>query len=162
MGKEIIFREINKGEEEEVCQLVMDCFDEFVAPGYSKEGVIEFSKYVNPQFTRFRLANNHFMILALDRAVIVGVIEVRNNNHISLFFVRREYQNKGIGKSLHTLAINKCKISRPEITIIEVNSSPYAVYIYEKFGFIKVGDEQIVNGIRFTPMIYRLNYMQRR
>jgi ribosomal protein S18 acetylase RimI-like enzyme len=157
MKTKITFREIHEGEEEQVCLLVIDCFNEFVAPGYGKEGIIEFSKYVNPKLTQNRLANNHFIILASDNDRIAGIIEVRDFYHISLFFVRREYQNKGIGKKLSTLAIDKCKVSSPNITFIEVNSSPYAVSIYEKLGFTRTSDEQIVNGIRFTPMILKIN-----
>jgi ribosomal protein S18 acetylase RimI-like enzyme len=156
MEREITYREIRTGEEEQACRLVMDCFNEFVAPGYSDEGVAEFSKYVNPEFTQQRLANNHFIILALDNDVLAGVIEVRNYNHICLFFVRTEYQNKGIGKKLHELAVRKCKLSKPEVAVIEVNSSPYAVHIYEKLGFVKVSEEQISNGIRYTPMTLKL------
>jgi len=37
---------------------------------------------------------------------------------------------------------------------ITVNSSPYAVKIYEKLGFVPDGNEQMVDGIRFTPMTY--------
>jgi len=157
METKIIYREICKGEEEKACHLVMACFNEFVAPGYSEEGIIEFSKYVNPNFTKYRLANNHFMILALDNDVIIGIIEVRNHNHISLFFVQKEYQNKGIGKKLHALAIDKCRTSIPKVDVIDVHSSPNAVPIYEKLGFEKVSPEQTVNGMRFTPMTFRLS-----
>jgi len=156
MDRKITYREIRHGEEEKTCLMVMDCFSEFVAPGYSKEGLIEFSKYVNPKFTAYRLAKNHFIMLALDNDILVGVIEVRNDNHISLFFVKKEYQNKGIGKKLHELAINKCKLSKQDVAVIDVNSSPYAVPIYEKFGFTKVKDEQTVNGMRFIPMELRI------
>lgn len=156
MESKITYREIKEGEEEKTCQMVMSCFNEFVAPGYSVEGVNEFSKYVNPQAAKHRLTNNHFIILALDNKVLAGVIEVRNYNHISLFFVRREYQIRGIGKKLYKLALDKCLLSQPDIGVIEVNSSPYAVPIYQKMGFVKTGDEQIVNGIRFTPMVFRL------
>jgi GNAT superfamily N-acetyltransferase len=156
MTKEIIYREIYKGEEERVYRLIADCFSEFVAPGYSEEGIIEFSKYITPKFTEYRLMHDHFILLALDNGMIVGVIEVRNNNHISLFFVKKEYQNKGIGKNLHELAINKCAITIPKVPFVDVHSSPYAVPIYEKLGFAKVSDEQIVKGMRFTPMIFKI------
>jgi hypothetical protein len=157
MENKIAYREIQKGEEEKACLLVMSCFDEFVAPGYSKEGIIEFSKYVNPAAMQQRLANNHFIILALDGDILAGVIEVRESNHISLFFIRKDYQNKGSGKMLHKLAIDKCLLFRPDTTVVEVNSSPYAVPIYQKLGFVKTNDEQIVNGIKFTPMVYKLS-----
>jgi GNAT superfamily N-acetyltransferase len=154
--REIIYREIQKGEEEKTSQLVMECFGEFVAPGYSEEGVNEFSKYVNLTAIDQRLAKNHFIFLALDHNLLVGVIEVRNYDHISLFFVRKGYQKKGIGKKLYKLAINKCKANRPDVEAVEVNSSPYAVSIYEKLGFVKVDVEQITNGIRYTPMVFKL------
>jgi GNAT superfamily N-acetyltransferase len=153
----ITYREIYQGEEENVCKLITECFNEFVAPGYSEDGIIEFFKYLTPERTHNRLARNHFILLALDGSLIVGVIEVRNNNHISLFFVRKEYQNQGIGKKLHEIAIEKCKTLKPDIDVIDVNSSPYAVPIYEKLGFVKVSDEQIENGMRFTPMTVKIS-----
>lgn len=152
----ITYREIQTGEEKEVCRLVMDCFNEFVAPGYIKEGVAEFSRYIDPDLMKARIANNHFVILAMDHDNIAGVIEVRNNNHISLFFVKKEYQHQGIGRRLHQLAINKCRNQSREITTIDVHSSPYAVHIYEKLGFVKQSEEQISNGIRYTPLILNL------
>ncbi len=153
----ITYREIHQGEEENVCKLIIECFNEFVAPGYSEDGIIEFSKYVTLKSTRDRLSRNHFMLLALDGNLIAGVIEVRNNNHISLFFVRKEYQNQGIGRKLHELAIEKCKTLKPDVDVIDVNSSPYAVPIYEKLGFVKVSNEQIANGMRFTPMAIKIS-----
>ena len=35
---------------------------------------------------------------------------------------------------------------------ITVNSSPYAVDVYKKLGFVIEEDEQTVDGIRFTKM----------
>jgi len=153
----ITYREIYQGEEENVCKLVINCFNEFVAPGYTEDGIAEFLRYVAPESVRDRLTKNHFILLALDGNLIVGVIEVRNNNHISLFFVSKKYQNQGIGKKLHELAIEKCKILKPDISVIDVHSSPFAVPIYEKLGFVKVSDEQVVNGMRFTPMMIKIN-----
>ncbi|MFC1946696.1 GNAT family N-acetyltransferase [Chloroflexota bacterium] len=157
MDREIKYREIHDGEEKIACQLVMEVFDEFIAPGYTEEGINEFSKAADPDFMRYRLANNRFILVAFDEDVLTGVIEVRNNNHISLFFVRKEYMGKGIGKTLNKLAIDKCLESNPSLTQIDVNSSPYAVPIYEKLGFVIVDLEQTVNGIRYNPMALTLD-----
>jgi predicted GNAT family N-acyltransferase len=35
---------------------------------------------------------------------------------------------------------------------MEVNSSRYAVPVYEKLGFKRIAEEQISNGIIFNPM----------
>ena len=156
MGKELTFREIKTGEEAKACQIVMDSFCEFVAPDYSEEGVSEFSKYVHPLLMQRRLANNHFVLAAVDDAMFVVVMEVRNYNHISLLFVKKEYHGQGIAKKLLEIAITKCKQHNTNNELIEVNSSPFAVDVYEKLGFVKTDIEQIKNGIRFTPMTKRL------
>ncbi len=36
--------------------------------------------------------------------------------------------------------------------IYTVNSSPYAVPVYHKLGFIDMVSEQLADGMRFTPM----------
>ena len=157
MDREITYREIYDGEEKIVCQLIMEVFNEFIAPGYSKEGINEFSKAADPVSMRYRLANNRFILVAFDEDVLVGVIEVRNYDHISLFFVRKEYMGKGIGGTLNELAIDKCLESNPELTKIDVGSSPYAVPIYEKLGVVIVDSEKTLNGIRYTPMVLTLH-----
>jgi GNAT superfamily N-acetyltransferase len=157
MDKEIIFREIHQGEEAKVYRMIIDCFNEFIAPEYSDEGVTEFEKYVEPNRMRERLAQGNFMIVALKREIIVGVIEVRSINHIALLFVKKKHQHGGIAKKLLELTIRKCKQRRSDVSVIEVNSSPYAIPFYEKLGFMKINGEQLVNGIRFTPMTLKLN-----
>jgi len=57
---------------------------------------------------------------------------------------------------LHELAIEKYKTLKPDVNVIDVHSSPYAVPIYEKLGFVKVSDEQTVNGMTFTPMAIKI------
>ncbi len=156
MGNQITYREIYSGEEIQVCQMVREGFNEFIAPGYSQEGRNEFLKYVNPGFTRFRLAHDHFILVAVDGDIIAGAIEVRSNYHISLLFVKKEYHQRGVAKKLLELALDKCKKHKPEVSIIEVNLSPYAVPVYEKLGFIKINTEQVANGMRFTPMTLKL------
>ena len=40
------------------------------------------------------------------------------------------------------------------LTQITVNSSPYAVKVYERLGFMKTGEQQEKNGILFIPMMH--------
>jgi GNAT superfamily N-acetyltransferase len=152
MKEALIFKEALSDQAALICNLIMECFNEFVAPGYSREGIQEFSKYVDPAAMRARLKGNYFIFTALFKDHLAGMIEVRDNNHISLFFVERQFQNKGIAKKLLSLAIERCRKNNPGVKIIEVNSSPFAVPIYTKLGFIKINEEQLKNGIRFTPM----------
>ena len=61
------------------------------------------------------------------------------------------HQRQGIGRRLFELAMKDC-LGR-EMT---VNAAPFAIPIYEKLGFNVNDVEQIVNGIRFTPMITQI------
>jgi len=156
MNRPITYRKIQKGEENEVCGLVADCFNEFVAPDYVQQGRDEFFKYLNPDSLARHLANEHFILVASCGSTIAGMIEVRQNFHISLLFVKRAYQKRGIARELVKTAIDECRQAKPDVAFIEVNSSPYAVPIYEKLGFIRNNEEQTMNGMRFTPMVLRL------
>lgn len=138
------------------CILVNGCFDEFVAPGYSDEGKNEFKKFANPLKMQERLASGSFALSAENDAEIVGIIEVRDFNHISLLFVKKEFHRMGIAKKLFESALDICKRNIKGNAVLKVNSSPYAVEVYEKLGFVTEGDEAVLNGIRFIPMVYKI------
>ena len=59
----------------------------------------------------------------------------------------KDSQGKGIGKKLMSFIIDD-----NENSFITVNSSRYAVSIYEKIGFIKTEEEKEQDGLKFTPM----------
>ncbi|WP_349948938.1 GNAT family N-acetyltransferase [Lacrimispora sp. BS-2] len=73
---------------------------------------------------------------------------------MSLLFLDREHHRQGIGRKLFNTITSFYKNAGiyEEITI---NSSPYAVEVYHKLGFVDTDTEQLVNGIRFTPMKYK-------
>lgn len=79
---------------------------------------------------------------------LVGIIATRNEGtHIALFFVEGKYHRQGIGKRLCQTVQSVNNSNK-----MTVNSSPYAVPIYHKLGFKDTDTEQVVNGLRFTPM----------
>lgn len=85
-----------------------------------------------------------------DGALLTGVIAAKSLNHISLLFVRKQYHRKGIARKLFEQAKAVCAANGAKS--ITVNSSPYAVEAYRRLGFAATGEEQTINGIRFTPM----------
>ena len=92
---------------------------------------------VKPSLFLQRIKANYFVIIAKSQEKIAGIIEVRNYKHLSLLFVLREFQLKGISKELLRRSIEICLINKPNLQQITVNSSPNAVNIYEKLGFKK-------------------------
>ncbi len=141
------------GEEAAVSDLIIRVFDEFIAGGYSQEGVQEFLSYVTPEALAKRAQENHFALVAAVGNRIVGVIEVRACDHISLLFVDKAFQGRGISRALLKQALARCIEGNPELHEVSVNASPYAVPIYERLGFRTTEPEQTIHGIRFTPMI---------
>lgn len=128
----------------EALALVWDVFLKFEAPCYSEEGINEFHKTIHDEEYLSELT----MYGAYIEDKLIGVIATRNNNsHIALFFVDDNYHHKGVGKKLFEASKADCHNE-----IMTVNSSPYAVEIYSRLGFVKTDDEQVVSGIRFTPM----------
>lgn len=156
---DIAIRPMRPGEEIAASALVERVFREFVAADCSPEGVEEFTRYVQPEMLSLRLQMGCFVLLALagqDESPpdgrIVGVIETRTFDHISLLFVDDRFHRQGIARALLTHALSICQRERPEVARIDVNSSLYAVGAYERMGFRQSAPFQERNGIRFVPM----------
>ena len=155
MSKSITYDFMQPGDEYSVCDLVLRVFDRFVAPDYCEEGINEFKSNISVEGLIKRSEEDHFFLLARHADKIVGMIDISGYHHISLFFVDTAFQNKGIGKALFQKAVALCRNRGSELNQFSVNSSPYAVPIYEKLGFQKTDDEQIKNGMRFFPMFLK-------
>jgi predicted GNAT family N-acyltransferase len=140
----------------QVTQLVTKMFNQFEAPEYSPEGVSNFLRYNEMDAFRKRVKTNHFVLVARNGETIVGVIEMRNNDHICLLFVDAAHHRQGIGKTLLKAAITRCTKYNPKVNEITVNSSPFAVPIYQRLGFVPIGREKVQDGIRYIPMMLSL------
>ncbi len=85
---------------------------------------------------------------AYEGEKLVGVLASRNSlSHIALFFVDRDYHRRGVGRGLFETFLTQSDAEK-----ITVNSSPYAVEIYQRLGFAATAAEQTTNGIRYVPM----------
>ncbi|OQB23894.1 MAG: putative acyltransferase [Firmicutes bacterium ADurb.Bin182] len=134
--------------------LVWSVFSEFVAPDYSLQGVNEFKAFIDRESMMKKFDSGELEFYGcIEGGGPVGVIAIRDNCHLCLLFVKKEYQNRGIAKKLFETAKKICRENNAEK--ITVNSSPYAKEAYHRLGFVDAGSEQIVNGIRFIPMVYR-------
>ncbi len=140
------------GQEDSAIDIVKAVFDEFVGPEFSQEGRTEFYKYADKDALSERSKINHFTILAQKNEKLIGILEIRDFSHVSMFFVLSGFQKQGIGKGLLKEAIRRIKKEKITYSKLTVNSSPNAVNACLKFGFVTKTDEQCINGIRFVPM----------
>lgn len=142
----MIIEKINGENREKALALVLSVFMRYEAPDYSEKGIQTFVSFIN---NKESISGLEFYG-AFINGKIAGVIATRScGNHIALFFVDGKYHRQGIGRKLFETVI---KESTEEI--ITVNSSPYAVEVYKKLGFIPDRDEQLMEGMRYTPMTY--------
>lgn len=156
MDEALTYRLMSSADVLDVSKLVARVFNEFNAPGYSAKGVQEFHRYSQPSAFHARQQTDHFALISRVQDQVVGMIEVREYHHVSLLFVAPEFQRRGIAKELLHRALLLCHANEPKLAKISVNSSPYAVPIYEKLGFCRTGEQQVSNGISFIPMVLKL------
>ncbi len=156
MGNLITYRVIEPGEEKKVSELVLESFGEFIRHEYSQEGIEEFRRYAQPEALEQRSRADHCVLVATLKDRIAGVIEIRQHDHISLLFVDKRLQRKGIAKDLLQKALEVMRTAKPDLERVTVNSSRYGVPFYEKLEFHQTGPERTVNGIAFIPMVLRL------
>lgn len=81
---------------------------------------------------------------------LVGVAATREKQHVYHLFVSPKHHYKGIAKSLWHYLMSDAVSNG--INMFTVNSSIYAVPIYEKFGFSPTSEPQTRNGINYVPM----------
>lgn len=146
-----VVRPLHKNEWEEAMQLAWDTFLIFEAPDYSVKGVHNFKSFVrDPLLKKMFTYGEYIAIGAFIDKRMIGILGVRNTNHVSLLFVDQEYHRKGVAKALIRRYFRDAR--NDGVTYVTVNSSPYAVGFYHKIGFTNVKEEVEKDGIRFTPM----------
>ena len=134
---------VNKEKDEALLftkRVYIECKDE----SYSEQGIETFCNFVNNK----EITKSFKVYGAFEDNILKGVIATdKRKRHINLFFVDKSSQAKGIGKKLMAIVIEN-----NENSFITVNSSRYAVPIYEKLGFVKMEEEKEQDGLKFTPM----------
>lgn len=149
-------RAMSAGEETAVAKLVSQGFAASIAPTYSSEGVAEFARITTPEQLTARSSDNHTVLIAETGNCLLGMVQVRQSRHISLLFVAPAFQRRGIGRALLEAAVSICKIESPFLSEITVNATPNALDAYRHLGFEASGPEQTSRGLRFVPMVRKL------
>ena len=137
-------RELLNNEKDEALLFAKRVYIESEDDSYSEQGIETFCSFVdNKEITKsFKIYG------AFGDNILKGIIATdRKKKHISLFFVDKGSQAKGIGKKLMSVIMKD-----NENSYITVNSSRYGVLIYEKLGFVRMEEEKEQDGLKFTPM----------
>ena len=151
--QELIYQPYEEGQEKDISDMIWDVFCEFEAPEYSEKGIKVFKYFINPQRLANDIRDNGFKIYCcFEGDILIGILALRNQKHISLLFVKKSHHKRGIAKELVRIIIEYMQIANPHVHEITVNSSPYAVEVYKKLGFTATDTMQEKDGIIYMPM----------
>ena len=140
----IEIKQLLNNEKDEALLFAKKVYIECKDDSYSEQGIETFCNFVNNK----KITKSFKVYWAFENDILKGLIATDSQKrHICLFFVDKVSQGKGIGKKLMSFIIDD-----NENSFITVNSSRYAVSIYEKIGFIKTEEEKEQDGLKFTPM----------
>ncbi len=156
---------------EDAMAMVWRVFRKTDARDYSVEGCESFLRFISDSMLkRMFVLGRYRMYVAKDTGQIVGVITIREHNHISLLFVDERYQYTGIGRALIDCAMDYLcdrkvlPLDNEDEKILDVlyekepgdfctvNSAPYALEFYKKIGFSQTAEPFEREGIVSVPM----------
>ena len=149
----IEFKKLPKERNNECLDLVWNVFCEAESSIFTSEGVLAYKEIID----KTRECGNITFYGALEDDKVVGVLGMRENNHIGYFYIASAYQRKGIGKSLF-----KLMKSDYENKVFTVNAMPTGINAYSALGFEQAGALINTNGVISTPMKYREKNILRR
>jgi len=151
-----MIKKIKKIDLEAAIDLANQVFHEFIADGYTEEGRQTFTDYLDYKLEEMAedLESGHKKLWGFyEDNRIIGVIGTRDRFHVSLMFVDKNHHHQGIARALFDTVLADLKSQLPgKFFVMTVNSSPYAVEVYRRFGFEATATEQVNKGIRFVPM----------
>lgn len=133
-------------------------FLKYEADVYTPEGVRNFYKFVTDEVLHRMFLMGEYQVFGAYEGDghMVGMLGLRNRNHISLLFVEEAYHRQGVARSLMQYVFEYLLSEVGGVSAVTVNSSPYAVGFYHKLGFKDLQPETMADGIRYTPMTFTI------
>jgi GNAT superfamily N-acetyltransferase len=152
----VTIREMKPGEERRVSELIIDLFRRYIAADYPRAGIRDFLHYASPEAIADRVNRDHVVLVAVDRATIVGVIDVDDFRHFDLLFVDDRFRGRGIARRLVDRATELCLEERPALKEITADTSTYGIPIFHALGFAQAGTQLESHGRQFIRMRRKL------
>ena len=146
-----------KTEDAESISLLISSVSNFFTLNPSGVGAEEFLTSISESAIRSYITSDKFSYyVCFVNSTLAGVAAMRDNTHLYHLFVSKNFQKQGVSRALWDKAM-KDAISANNPDKFTVNSSLFAVPVYERFGFSVCGPKVVTNGISFVPMTLNRN-----
>ncbi|WP_312553547.1 GNAT family N-acetyltransferase [Massilia sp.] len=149
----MLIRPLEEADLPACARLLRDCAIEFIVHESTPEGAATFLRENDEAGLRAYVQGGHVYHVAQDGAALAGFVAVRADSHLFHLFVDKRWHGRGLARQLWNVA-RRAAIVRGGPGSFTVNSSNYAVPVYEAFGFVRIAPTQCVKGLYFNPMRY--------
>ncbi|MEX6501284.1 GNAT family N-acetyltransferase [Pseudomonas zhanjiangensis] len=139
------------GDAEAISALILELAHYFTCQP-DGEGAERFLEGLGPQAIRAYIGDPglHYLV-ATEARRLLGVAAMRDGRHLFHLFVAPAGHRQGIARQLWDM-LSQAAIAAGNRQGFTVNSTPYAVPVYERFGFQACGPRVEKNGIAYVPM----------
>ncbi len=134
-----------------VAALLRELAREYIVHESPPEGASTFLAENDEMGVRGFLARGHVYHVAVIDSAVAGFVAVRDRSHLFHLFVGKRWHRRGVARALWQTAYDAALQAGGD-GAFTVNSSNFAVPVYEAFGFVRVGPTQCAKGLYFNPM----------
>jgi len=134
-----------------VAALLRELAREYIVHESPPEGASTFLAENDEMGVRNFLARGHVYHVAVIDGEVAGFVAVRDRSHLFHLFVGKRWHRRGVARALWETARDAAVAAGGDGNFT-VNSSNFAVPVYESFGFVRVGPTQCAKGLYFNPM----------
>lgn len=124
----------------------------YIAPTCTEVGAQTLVNAMSVESVAHYFALGYQYHVAMNEAgELVGVVGVKDNSHLYHLFVADSAKGQGLSRQLWELAKAEC-LAKGNPGTFTVNSALNALHVYQRFGFIALGDIRERGGICDIPM----------
>jgi predicted GNAT family N-acyltransferase len=145
-------RSLTSAHAAEASAVVEESFLALAADDWRPDARIVFLAATAPAPLQNKVSTMTFAAGAFSDDGLVGVILMPSPNLLGLLFVRPCWLRMGIGQALWESARAHIETKFPEVSTVELNSTPYAVGFYKSVGFVPISSEFERDGRRAVRM----------
>lgn len=134
-----------------ISQLIRALAQEFITHEFPEQAAQNLLGSMSETLVRGYIEAGYRYHVAEENGELAGVIAVRDNQHIYYLFVSKRCQGQGLARRLWETA-KTASLMAGNPGFFTVNSSRYAVGVYERFGFVQESGETDCAGVISIPM----------
>ncbi|MDQ7048929.1 MAG: GNAT family N-acetyltransferase [Enterobacterales bacterium] len=134
-----------------ISQLILSLVKEFISHEYSQEGERVMLNSMSQSAIENNISRGYEYFVAQESsqsAQIIGVLAIKNKNHIYHCFVDKKYHRQHIAKQLW-----QYYLGLENMPHCSVNSSKYAIGFYQSIGFKATDEVYEKQGVTCYPMV---------